>query len=98
MSDKPFNKLCDVDKRIRMLFPTMMWDNDETICTIEFFGGFEFFNSRPYHNYENWSEGYRIKADKRFGNIAVTSEDLDDALAKFEAKIIKYKEENKEIK
>ena len=86
MSNK--RNISDIDRRIRHLFPTQMWDNDEVICTIEFFGGFEYFNSRPYHNYENWSEGYRIKTGDRFGNIEVSAEDLDDAITALEDKII----------
>jgi hypothetical protein len=93
MSNKKFFLLTEVDKRIRMLFPTEMWDNDENIVTIKFFGGFELFNSRPYHNYESWSEGWNITTGPRFGNISVTSEDLDDALTILENKVKLYKAE-----
>lgn len=91
MSDKPFNKLSKIDQRLRKLFPTRMWDNNEVICKIEMFGGFELFNSRPYHNYENWSSGYRITTGKRYGNIGVSAEDLDDAITKLEEEMHKYK-------
>jgi hypothetical protein len=77
----------DADKRLRRLFPTQMWDNNEIICTIRLFGGFEFFNSRPYHNYETWSEGYEITTGDRYGNIDVTAEDLDDAINELENKL-----------
>ncbi len=56
-----------------------------TRCTIEIISGFEKFNTRPYHNYENWGQGYRI-TDKETG-LKVEREDLDDALNLFEAKM-----------
>lgn len=91
MSNKTWKKLSDIDRRLRELFPTTMWNNDETICTIRMFGGFEFFNSRPYHNYESWSSGYEITTGERYGNIKVTSEDLDDAVSLLEKKLKEYK-------
>lgn len=87
MSNKDRCKLSDIDIRIRNLFPTQMWKNNETICTIRFFGGFECFNTRSYHNYETWSEGYEITTGERFGNIRVEAEDLDDAIALLEKKV-----------
>lgn len=45
------------------------------------------FNTRTYHNYETWSEGYEIITGERFGNIKVEAEDLDDAIALLEKKV-----------
>lgn len=97
MPDKAFNKLSDIDQRLRKLFPTTMWKDEETIVTITMFGGFELFNSRPYHNYENWSSGYLVQTGERYGNIKVSAEDLDDAITKLE-KAMKAREDmlNKE--
>jgi len=52
---------------------------------IEFIRGFELFNTRPYHNYEDWGDGYRISDPER--KIVVEAEDLDDALRFFEKKL-----------
>jgi len=95
MSDKRFEQLWEIDQRLRKLFPTTMWSNNETIVTIRMFGGFEFFNTRPYHNYENWSSGYEIKTGERYGGIVVTAEDLDDAIKKLEIELGKYEKEKK---
>jgi len=92
MPDKEWNKLWLIDQKLRRLFPTQMWDNNETIVTITMYGGFEFFNTRAYHNYENWSEGYRITTGKRYGEFTVEAEDFDDAIRKLEEKMIQYKE------
>ncbi len=35
-------------------------DNNEVFVVIEYFGGFEYFNTRPYHNYEQWGHGFRV--------------------------------------
>lgn len=96
MSNKKWNKLWEADRAIRKMFPTMMWNNDEIILTIEFFGGFEFFNTRPYHNYETWSEGYRVKAGTRYGEIVATAEDLDDAIRKLQQKLDVFSKPNHE--
>jgi hypothetical protein len=87
MPNKNWNQLCQTDKIIRQMFPTQMWGNNEVILTIEFYGGFELFNYRPYHNYETWSEGYRVKTGNRYGNLSVTAEDLDDALKKMQEEL-----------
>jgi hypothetical protein len=91
MSNKDFDRLSDIDKRIRRMFPNQMWDNDEVICTIQLFGGFELFNTRPYHNYESWSSGYRITTSEKFSSIVVESEDLDDAINLLEIKMYAFK-------
>ena len=96
MSNKSFEKLWKIEQRIRCLFPTRMWANNETIVSIRFFGGFELFNTRPYHNYETWSEGWEITSGDRFGNIRVQAEDLDDAYFLFESKMEEWLKEQKE--
>lgn len=90
MPDKEWNKLWLLDQKLRQWFPTQMWDDNETIVTITMFGGFELFNTRAYHNYENWSSGYRITTGKRYGEFTVEAEDLDDAIRKLEEKMIQY--------
>lgn len=77
MSDKKFDRLNVLDQQIRRGVPTGM--NDGVHLTIEFFSGFEEFNTRPYHNYETWSNGYRVKGDRG----VVAAEDLDDALSNY---------------
>ena len=49
--------------------------------------GFELFNTRPYHNYETWSDGYRITD----GITTVEREDLDDAVRAFVDEVAKAK-------
>lgn len=78
MSNKAFSKLNILDQMIRKELPTGM-DNGVHL-TIEFFSGFEIFNSRPYHNYETWSDGYRLKDDQGY---TAQGEDLDDAIAQW---------------
>jgi hypothetical protein len=95
MSRKDRSKLSDIDRRLRNLFPTEMWGNNETICTIRLFGGFEIFNGGiPYHNYENWASGYQIITGDRYGNIKVSAEDLDDAVTLLEIELKKWREKN----
>lgn len=89
MSNKSFDKLNDLDRRLRRCFGLEMWSNGETLCTIRLFGGFEIFNTRPYHNYETWANGYEITTGERYGNISVSSEDLDDAITLLEKAIQK---------
>jgi len=69
------NKILDADRMLRSLFPAGP-DTTTVMATIEVIGGFELFNTRPYHNYETWGQGYRITAN----GITVVAEDLDDAL------------------
>jgi hypothetical protein len=77
MPNKSWDKLNSLDQMIRRTKPTGMESGVK--LTIEFFCGFELFNTRPYHNYETWSDGYRISD----GKITVEAEDLDDALNLF---------------
>ncbi len=74
MSNKPFNQLNEVDQLLRKLFPPEMKDGVQV--KIEKICGFELFNSRPYHNHETFSDGYKITV----GEIVVMAEDLDEAL------------------
>lgn len=84
MSNKKWDAITDIDKTVRRLCPVGM--DDGVHLTIEFFTGFEKFNSRPYHNYETWSGGYRVKGTRNGITVTVEEEDLDDALAVFERK------------
>jgi hypothetical protein len=93
MPNKDWNKLWPTDDFLRRLFGTRMWKDNETICTIRMFGGFEFFNTRPYHNYETWSDGYEVSSP--LYDIKVTAEDLDDALRIFQRKVFDLLEEKK---
>lgn len=74
MSDKTIQALNHLDFLIRRALPTGM--EQGTKLTIEFFCGFELFNTRPYHNYETWSDGYRVTGQ----GVTVEAEDLDDAV------------------
>jgi len=74
MSNKARHLLNPIDSTIRKLKPAGM--DDGTHVTIEYFTGFELFNTRPYHNYETWSGGYRVTG---LGHT-VEQEDLDDAV------------------
>jgi len=81
MSDKPWNKLNEVDRWIRSLSPNKgMGDGPQIRITLH--RGFELYNTRPYHNYENWSDGYKVEAFDDNGEVMawVSREDLDDAL------------------
>lgn len=73
MSDKPFAKLNPLDVLIRQTAHCGMTDG--TVMKIEFISGFEKFNTRPYHNYETWAQGYRVTGL----GVCVEREDLDDA-------------------
>lgn len=73
MSDKPFDRLWEFEQRVRRAIPTGM--DDGVMLTIEYVSGFEKFNTRPYHNYETWGQGWRISD----GTVTVEREDLDDA-------------------
>lgn len=76
MSNKAWDKINPLDRLIQTTLKLGM--DSGTFLKIEYIYGFEMFNTRPYHNYETWSGGYRV-TDERAG-IVVESEDLDDAL------------------
>ena len=78
MSNKKFSKLNILDQMIRKELPATM--NDGVHLTIEFFSGFEIFNTRPYHNLETWSDGYKLTDDQGY---TASGEDLDEAVQKW---------------
>jgi hypothetical protein len=81
MSDKKRSLLNPLDILIR---DTARCGMDEgVVMTIEFISGFEKFNTRPYHNYETWGQGYRVKGK----DVTVEREDLDDALIEWARKV-----------
>lgn len=77
MPNKEWKKLNPLDQLIQRTLRLGMNDK-ATYLTVEYIYGFELFNTRPYHNYETWSGGWRI-TDKR-NDIKVEREDLDDAV------------------
>jgi hypothetical protein len=81
MSDKPNAKLNPLDITIRRT--TRCGMDEGVVATIEFVSGFELFNTRPYHNYETWGQGYRITGR----GVTVQREDLDDAVNEWAAKV-----------
>ena len=93
MSNKDWNKIDRLDKLIRQTLRLGMNDN-ATYLTIEFIWGFELFNTRPYHNYETWSGGYRVT--DTHNNIKVEREDLDDAIEAWAKKLEEKRIEAKE--
>lgn len=50
---------------------------DGTVMVIEFISGFELFNTRPYHSYETWAQGWRVHGL----GVFVEREDLAEAIA-----------------
>jgi hypothetical protein len=79
MSDKRFKDLDPVDQEIRKHLHPVAWAGTYTLLEIRMISGFELFNTRPYHNYENWSTGYNVSD----GVIQAAAEDLDDAVRAF---------------
>lgn len=80
MSNKSWDQINELDRIIRRTKSIGM--DDGVHVTIEFFTGFEKFNTRPYHNYETWSGGYRVKGM----GVEVEAEDLDDAVNQWAVK------------
>ena len=76
MPNKDWKKLNSIDRDLRRASPVGMFDG--TKVTIELINGFELFNTRPYHNYETWSDGWRITDNK--SGLMVQAEDLDNAV------------------
>ncbi len=74
MSNKAAAKLNVLDTLVRQTARCGMTQG--TVMTIEFISGFELFNTRPYHNYETWSQGWRVHGL----GVIVDREDLDDAV------------------
>lgn len=86
MANKDWDKLWDADQFIRRLpLDSCPGGYKVVMMKIEFIRGFELFNDVPYHNYEDWGDGYRISDPD--GKIVVEAEDLDDALKLFKEKI-----------
>ncbi len=83
MSNKPREQLNDINRKLREAFPAGMCDSTIVQVKIEKICGFELFNTRPYHNYETWSDGWRITRE----DIVVEAEDLDEAVDRFLAKV-----------
>lgn len=86
MSDKPFDQLTSTDQQLRRMFPTGMREGTDVV--IRKVTGFELYNSRPYHNYETWSDGYEVETETLFAH----AEDLDDALKILAVLMIKERE------
>lgn len=84
MSNKPFKDLNELDRLIRSTMKVGM--EEGTLMTIEFISGFEKFNTRPYHNYETWGQGYRVSGR----DVTVEREDLDDAVKAWADKVVGY--------
>lgn len=81
MSDKPYDRINPLDRMIRDTARCGMTDG--TVMVIEFVSGFEMFNTRPYHNYESWGQGYHV-----YGlGCEARREDLDDAIADWSAQV-----------
>jgi len=85
MPNKNWDSLDPFDKMLRQKFTFGMDSGTQLI--IQKVCGFELFNTRPYHNYETWSDGYHVTD----GKFKVQMEDLDDAINKL------LKLRNKEI-
>lgn len=62
MSDKPYDKLDNTDTILRVATPVGMEDGVKQVILRHC--GFELYNTRPYHNYETWSDGYIIMGRK----------------------------------
>lgn len=80
MSNKGDGALSATDQIIRATIAATKegaWGEDGTLVKINFISGFEKFNTRPYHNYETWGDGYRVEGR----GISVEKEDLDEAIA-----------------
>ena len=74
MPNKIWEDLNELDRAIRSARPVGMEVGD--LLTITRIAGFELFNTRPYHNYETWSDGYVVEGQ----GVKVQREDLDDAV------------------
>lgn len=87
MSDKPWDGLCPADQVIRKNLGSqhLGMAANGTYLRIEYIYGFEYFNTRPYHNYETWSDGYRVIDEAN--DIKVEREDLDQALKEWAQKL-----------
>ena len=89
MSNKAWKNINELDKLIQQTARCGMTDG--TVMVIEFISGFEKFNTRPYHNYETWGQGYRVHGL----GVKVEREDLDDAVKEW-ARLVMLKREGTE--
>lgn len=62
MSDKSLMRLDQSDVALRIGSPVGMESGVKQVIIRHC--GFELYNTRPYHNYENWSDGYIILSHK----------------------------------
>ena len=91
MSNKNFNLLNEIDRKLRIHFPVGM-ETPKVRVKIELLNGFELFNTKHYHNSETWSDGYLL-TDTETG-IKFSSEDLDDAVDGFIKSVNEHREKN----
>lgn len=73
--------MSDLDARIKRLYPVGMRTGTDLI--IELHCGFELFNTRPYHNYETWSNGWYAKEG---GKEVARGETLEELVSALEAR------------
>lgn len=90
MSEKAFGKLNILDQRLRRAYPTGMMTGVQVV--IRKIIGFELFNTKPYHNYETWSDGYEATD----GTYRVQAEDLDECIRRL-AYLRDHKDEAKGV-
>ena len=78
--------MLDINDQIKKLYPIEMASKNNV--TIQFITGFELQNTRPYHNYETWSQEWRIFEGDNFytSKVKACAEHLNDAIALFVAK------------
>jgi hypothetical protein len=89
MSNKPRERLIPLDRLLRDKYPIRGFTSGGLNCqiTIEFRQGFELFNTREYHNYETWSDGYYVQYEDAEKTIYARGEDLDEALGDLHNKL-----------
>ena len=68
-----------LDQRLKRLFPVGM--REATDLTITLKCGFELFNTRAYHNYETWSNGWYATC---LGKPVAQGETLEELVADLE--------------
>jgi hypothetical protein len=73
--------LTEFDDAVRHLFPIGM--RSATDLKLELRCGFELFNTRPYHNYETWSNGWYATASDKVVASGETLEDLCASLMRW---------------
>jgi hypothetical protein len=90
---RDFEQISKDDLDIRRTFPAEPGNTPQqktVLATIEVIGGFELFNTYPYHNYETWGQGYRVSSQ----GTSVESEYLDDAIELWRIEHAKRKNED----